>query len=304
MNLGAVAVLTTARVVQAPLLAALLLGGSAAKVRRTISARSIATEIGPTLLFPVRLRRPAAVVLCFCELALGVGLLVTVGGFGAGPPALVFRSLTVVLFGTAVGALYELRSRQPEAGCGCFGELSYAPVGWRTVARSVLLCAAAVASVSAPPLHKPSPAGHAIVMLAVLGAELCVLAALSPELGEVMVRLGYSEPCEIRRLPVEHSLARLRSSRQWREHRHNLITKEPVDVWREGCWRFAVFPGMLASRRVEVVFAVYLKARHPPVRVGVFDPLADSHALPAVPAQRRGELPPAVTTTLPLSKQI
>jgi hypothetical protein len=164
---------------------------------------------------------------------------------------------------------------------------------------------AAVVSVSAPPLHKPSTAGHAVAMLAVLGAELCVLAALSPELGEVMVRLGYSEPCEIRRLPVEHSLARLRSSRQWREHRHNLIAKEPVDVWREGCWRFAVYPGMLASRRVEIVFAVYLKARHPLVRVGVLDPLADSHALPAVPAQRRGELPPpAVATDLPLSKQI
>ena len=295
MNLGAVAVLTTARDVQAPLLAALLLGGCAAKVHRTISARSIATEIGPTLLFPVRLRRPAAVVLCFCELALGVGLLVTVGGLGSGLPALVFRSLTVVLFGTAVGALYELRSRQPEAGCGCFGDLSDTPVGWRTLARSALLCAAAIVSVSAPPLHKPSSAGLAIVMLAVLGAELCVIAALSPELGEVMVRLGYSEPCEIRRLPVEHSLARLRSSRQWREHRHNLITKEPVAVWREGCWRFAVFPGILASRRVEVVFAVYLKTRHPIVRVGVFDPLAGSHALPAVPSQRRGELPPVVT---------
>jgi hypothetical protein len=304
MNLGAVAVLSTARDVQAPLLAALLLGGCAAKVRQTISTRSIAPEMGPTLLFPVRLRRPAAFVVCVCELALGAGLLVTVGGFGAGPPALVFRLLTVVLFGTAVGALYELRSRKPEAGCGCFGDLSDTPVGWRTLARSALLCVAAVVSLSAPALDKPSSAGQAMVVLAVLGAELCVLAALSAELGEVMVRLGYSEPCEIRRLPVEHSLARLRSSRQWREHRHHLITKEPVDVWREGCWRFAVFPGMLASRRVEIVFAVYLKARHPPVRVAVFDPLADSHALPAIPSQRRGELPPAAVTTLPLSKQI
>lgn len=286
--------LSTARDVQAPLLAALLLGGCAAKVRRTISARSVAAEMGPTLLFPIRLRRPAAIVVCVCELALGVGLLVTVGGFGAGAPALVFRWLTVVLFGTAVGALYELRSRQPEAGCGCFGDLSDTPVGWRTLARSALLCAAAVASVSAPALHRPALAGHAMVVLPVLAAELCVLAALSPELGEVMVRLGYSEPCEIRRLPVEHSLARLRSSRQWREHRHNLITREPVDVWREGCWRFAAFPGMLASRRVEVVFAVYLKARRPPVRVGIYDLLADGHALPAIPAQRSGELPPAV----------
>ena len=304
MNLGAVAVLSTARDVQAPLLAALLLGGCAAKVRRTVSARSVATEMGPTLLFPIRLRRPAAVVVCASELALGVGLLVTVGGFASGTPAVVFRLLTVVLFGTAVGALHELRSRQPEAGCGCFGDLSDTPVGWRTLARSALLCVAAVVSVTAPALHKPPQAGHAIVAFAVLGAELCVLAMLSPELGEVMVRLGYSEPCEIRRLSVEHSLARLRSSRQWREHRHNLITREPVDVWREGCWRFAVFPGMLASRRIDVVFAVHLKARHPQVRAAIYDPLADIHALPAIPSQRRGELPPAVAANLPLSKQL
>jgi hypothetical protein len=42
-------------------------------------------------------------------------------------------------------------------------------------------------------------------------------------------------------------------------------------VWREGCWRFAVFPGILASRRVEVVFAVYMSGRHAPIRAGVID---------------------------------
>lgn len=304
MNVGVVAVLSTARNVQAPLLAALLLGGCAAKVRRFISARSIAPHMGPTVLFPVRLRRQAGIVVCGCELALGAGLLVTAGVFGAGTPALVLRLLTVVLFATAVGALHELRGRQPEAGCGCFGDLSDTPVGWRTLTRSALLGVAAVVSVSAPPLHMPTSAGHAIVVLAVLVAEVGLLAALSPEVGELMVRLGYSEPCEIRKLPVEHSLARLRSSRQWREHRHHLINREPADVWREGCWRFAVFPAMLASRRVEVVFAIYLRPRHPPIRVGVFDPLGGDRALPAVPPQRQGELPPEPAPTLPLSKQV
>ena len=54
--------------------------------------------MGPTALFPVRLRRPAAIVVCASELGLGAGLLVTAGRFGAGPPALAVRSLTVVLF--------------------------------------------------------------------------------------------------------------------------------------------------------------------------------------------------------------
>jgi hypothetical protein len=291
MNMGASAVLSAARDVQVPLLAALLLGGCAAKARRAISARSIAPDMGPTALFPVRLHRPVAIVVCVSELALGAGLLVTADGLGAGPPALAVRLLTVVLFGTAVGALHELRSKRPAAGCGCFGDLSDTPVGWRAITRSVLLGAAAVAAVDAPPLHKPASAGQAIVVLAVAVLELCLLAALSPELGEVMIRLGYSEPCEVRRLPVTRSLAALRGSPQWRQYRGYLVGTQPTDVWREGCWRFAVFPGVLASHPVEVVFAIYLKPRRPQVRVGVFDPTADDRALPAaVPQQRRPEL--------------
>ena len=102
-------------------------------------------------------------------------------------------------------------------------------------------------------------------------AEFAVLAALSPELGELMVRLGRTEPCELRRIPVAKSLDTLWASASWRRYHRYLITTEPTDVWREGCWRFAVFPGILASRRVEVVFAVYLTGRHAPVRVGVLD---------------------------------
>jgi hypothetical protein len=297
MNLGTSAVLSASRDIQVPLLAGLLLGGCAAKARRAISTRSLAPDMGPTALFPVRLHRPVAVVVCVSELTLGVGLLLTAGRLGAGLPALAIRLLTVVLFGTAAGALHELRSKRPAAGCGCFGDLSDTPVGWRTITRSVLLGVAAVVGVGAPPLHKPASAGQAIVVLAVVVIELSVLAALSPELGEVMVRLGYSEPCEVRRLPVARSLAALRGSPQWRQYRGYLIAAEPTDVWREGCWRFAVFPGVLATRPVEIVFAVYLKPRRPPVRVGVLDPAASNRAiLPAVPRQRHPELLPAPAT--------
>lgn len=287
------AVLGMTREVQVPLLAVLLLGGCAAKARRAIRTRSIAREMGPTALFPVRLRRPAAIVVCAGELGLGVGLLVTAGRFGAGPPALAVRSLTVVLFGTAVGALHVLRTRQPVVGCGCFGDLSDTPVSWRTLTRTALLCGAAVAALGAPALHMPASAPQALVVLGVLVAEVSVLVALSPEFAEVMVRLGYNEPCEVRRLPVARSLTALRGSPQWRQYHRYLITWEPADVWREGCWRFAVFPGMLAGRRVEVVFAIHLTPRRPQVRVGLFDSLAASRTLPAIPRQRQGELLPA-----------
>jgi len=288
-------ILGAAREVQIPLVAALLIGGCAAKARRAAATRSIAAGISPTAMFPLRVRRPIAIALCATELTLGVAMLLTAGPFGAGPLALGIRSATALLFGTAVGALHELRIRRPSAGCGCFGDLSDTPVGWRTMARSALLCAAAVAAIGVPPLHKPASAGQAVVVLAIAAVELLVLAALSPEIGEIMVRLGYSEPCEVRRVPVSRTLAALRSSAPWRRYRHQLAATEPIDVWREGCWRYLVFPGTVASRRVEVVFAVYLKSRRAPVRVGVVAPAADMssredpvHALadPQVPPPR------------------
>lgn len=276
-------VLTAAREVQIPLLAALLLGACAAKARRVVWAVPTEERTSPTAMFPVRLRRPAALTLFAGELALGACLLLTAGRFGAGLPALVVRSATALLFGTAVGALHVLRSRQPDAGCGCFGDLSETPVSWRSLARSALLCAAAIATIGVSPLHLPVSARQAGLVLSVAGIELLVLAFLSPEIGEIMVRLGYSEPCEVRRLPVSRTLAALHGSAHWRRYRRMLVSpEEPVDVWREGCWRYVVFQGLVASRRVDVVFAVYLKPRRAPVRAGIFDATADRRLREAV----------------------
>jgi hypothetical protein len=295
--------LTVTRDIQLPVLAALLLGAGAAKARRVISGHSLAKASGPTGMFPVRLRSPMAIALLVLEFVLGAGLLVTAGRFGAGPPAVVVRSVAAVLFGTAVAALHELRDRQPDAGCGCFGDISHTPVSWRALVRSAVLCVAAIATISLPPLEAPETARHAGLMLAVLAVELAVLAALSPEIGELMVRLGYSEPCEVRRLPVARTLSALRGSGHWRRYRRYLTSEEPVDVWREGCWRYVVFPAMLASRRVEVVFAVYLKSRRAPVRAGIFDATADRRAREAadgavaaitVPAPSEAAVTPAL----------
>ena len=267
-------VLGASREVQIPLLAALLIGGCAAKARRVLSARSIEAGIGPTVVFPLRLHRPVAIALCVSELGLGGGLLLTAGPLSAGPAAHAVRSATAVLFGTAVGALYELRARQPGAGCGCFGDLSDTPVSWRVMTRSALLCAAAIAAIGVPPLHRPASAGQALTMLAVAAIELAVLAVLSPEVGGIMVRLGYSEPCEVRRVPVSRTLAALHDSAPWRHYRHHLLATDPIDVWREGCWRYVVFPGTVDGHRVEVVFAAYLEPGRPQVRVGIADPEA------------------------------
>lgn len=263
------------REVQIPLLAVLLIGGCAAKARRAISARSIDVGIGPTALFPLRLRRPVAIAMCAAELSLGSALLVTAGPFGAGAPAMTVRAATTLLFATAVGALHELRGRRPEASCGCFGDLSHTPVNWRVLTRSALLAVAALGTVTAGPLRALTPPTGVWALAGIVMAEVAVLVALSPEIGEVMVRCGYSEPCALRRIPVARTLSALRHSTQWRRYRRYLTDTEPGDVWREGCWRYAVFSGVAGGREVDVVFAVYMQPRRPAIRAAIVDASTD-----------------------------
>ena len=316
MHLGGLAVLSAVRDVQVPILSVLLLGGCAAKARAALRARSIAAALGPTAMFPLRLRRPVAVFMCASEFALGCSLILTAGRLGAGVPAAVVRATTALLFFTAVGALHELRTRHPDAGCGCFGDISDTPVGLRAMARSAVLSAMAVASVGVPPLRMPSTPQAAALLIGCAVIEVAIIAALSPELGEILVRLGYSEPCEIRRVPVARTLAALRSSSAWRRYRRQIASREPSDVWREGCWRMVTYPAMLQGRAVDIVFAVYLQDRRPPVRAAVLDamdgepitasweplPPVTSHAPPPhsllpvltapIPAETRATTPP------------
>jgi hypothetical protein len=270
MPLGG-AVLIAAREVQVPILALLLVGACATKARRAIRTRSIDAAASPTLTFPARLRTPGTLGLCACELGLGVGLIVTAGHAGAGTSAVTVRAVTALLFALAVAALNEMRLSRPDVGCGCFGDLSGTPVSMRSLARAGLLCAGAIATIGVPPLRVPRSADQALLLLAAGATELLVIVALSPEAGEILVRLGYAEPCEARRLPVSRTLAALRGSGAWRYYRPYLSAREPADIWREGCWRFIAYPGLASGRKVDVVFAVYLQSRRPPVRAAMVD---------------------------------
>lgn len=282
--------LSALREVQIPLLAVLLIIAAVAKAGQAVRVRGAAWT-SPTALFPLHLRRPLAIALCCTELLLGGGLLVTAGPFGAGTPAITVRALTTLLLATGVGALHELRGRRPQAGCGCFGELSHAPVSWRVLARAALLAVAALGTVTAGPLRELAPLTQAWVLFGIVVAEVAVLAALSPEIGEVMVRLGYSEPCELRRIPVTRTLVTLRRSAQWRRYRRYLTDNEPSDVWREACWRYVVFPGIADSRVVDIVFAVYMHPRRPAIRAAIVDSATDQAlASLTIPFQRSAPL--------------
>jgi hypothetical protein len=257
---------------QAPVLALLMALGGVAKFA---TARGEAepgglTRLGPAILVPDRLRVPAMMLCAFGELVLATGLMVSTHPF--------FRWGTTAFFAVSTYVLWELRRRRPDVGCGCFGEVSAAPVGLRAIGRTVVLAAMALTlALTAPPPGWEVMAPLSPIVLAACAAGLVLVAVLSPELEETIARLRYRAPCERRAVPAGIAFARLRSSSAWRAHRHLLVAQEPTDSWRELCWRFFVYPGRApAGDQVDVVFAVYLSGRRPPVRVALVTATGDA----------------------------
>ncbi|MEP7026168.1 MAG: MauE/DoxX family redox-associated membrane protein, partial [Actinomycetota bacterium] len=263
--------LITVREIQIPVLSALLLGGCAAKLVNVLRARSLAAGLGPTALFPMHLRRPMANAMCATEASLGIGLILTSGRIARGTPANAVRLGTVLLFLVATCALIELRGSKPDVGCGCFGDFSTAPVSGRSMLRSALLAVAALTTVGLEPLRPPLHGTDVILPLGIFAAELMLIAMISPEVGEALVRLGYSEPCEMRLVPEARTLAALQRSSPWRRHAHLITADRPVDVWRELCWRYVVYPGEAYGKPVELVFAVYLRQHRPVIQAALVD---------------------------------
>ncbi|MFG1708414.1 MauE/DoxX family redox-associated membrane protein [Nonomuraea sp. M3C6] len=252
---------------QLPLLIVLLSMGTVAKV---ITVRSggepgSLSRLGPAVLVPGRMQAPALLICAAGELGLAAGLLLTTHPL--------FRWGTVAFFALSTYVLVELRRRRPDAGCGCFGEVSSAPVGLRSIGRTVALTVMAGLSV-----WSPVPGWAAMIEPSwLMAAGVAVLAVLSPEIEEMIDRVRFRAPCEQRPGPAESiTLARLRSSGAWRAQQDELTSAEPYDSWRELCWRFFAFRNHDLD---DVVFAVYLSGRRPAVRMAVVS-AADSDSLP------------------------
>src|SRR5215475_11322824 len=265
-------ILHAIREVQIPILAAMLLGACAAKLAQVLKAGGLSATFGPTALFPANIRRPVALGICVIEAALGLGLILTAGGTGGKVPAMAFRAGSCLFFIVATCALIELRASRPDVGCGCFGELSTSPVNFRTIARSALFAIAALVTITLGPIGRPPVKASAIAeLLGILAAELLVIGALSPEIGEGLIRLGYSEPCELPIVPSGRTLAALHRSRQWRRHSRLITSAVPADIWRELCWRYVVYPASYDNRAADLVFAIFLKHRRPAIRAALVD---------------------------------
>ena len=268
-----VSVLQVIREVQIPLVAVMLLGACVTKLLRMRRTGSLDSGLGPPALFPMNLRRSVALTMCVVECGLGLGLIVTAGDTkvtGGLAAATVVRIGAGLLFAVATSALIELRTVRPDLGCGCFGDFSTAPVSGRAIARSAFLAAAILSTIDLRAVP-PRTGAAGLELLAIVCAELVLIGFLSPEVGEGLIRLGYSEPCELRTVPSARTLAALRRSKQWRRYSGLIASEVPADVWRELCWRYVVYPSSYEARPADLVFAVFLQHRRPIVHAALVD---------------------------------
>ncbi|OLT13661.1 hypothetical protein BJF79_19910 [Actinomadura sp. CNU-125] len=266
---------TTAQNAQVLLLAAVLLAACAAKLafREPVPqapdhVHGVPVPAGLARLTALRRSRRMTVCLGAGEGVLGLGLLVS--------SHLSVRLATTVAFAAATWVVGELRVRRPDAGCGCFGGLSGRRVGRRSVARAVLLTAVAVTALGAPHTGLDALRDGHVTLGAVFAVELLLFAALSPEVTAVFGRRRLPgarpvTPCERRRSPLAETYATLHASAEWAAYENAVTSAVPLDVWREGCWRFLAFPARLDGRDVRLVFAVSTAERarvdRQPVRV-------------------------------------
>ena len=175
-------------------------------------------------------------LLCTFEMCLGLALLVTVLPVGTRPGMALFapraatgaRIAAAAFFLVAAAALAELRGRRPDLGCGCFGDFSARPAGRRSD-RPGGAAHRRRTDLRREPGPVPSRRGATgpLLFLGIVCAELALIAALSPEVSEALVRLGYTDPCELRQVPAERTLAALRRSRTWRRHAQAVTTEMP-----------------------------------------------------------------------------
>ncbi|RKS79440.1 hypothetical protein BZB76_0906 [Actinomadura pelletieri DSM 43383] len=256
---------------QVLLLASVLLAACLAKlaVREPVVAshhvHGVPVPAGLARLTALRGSRRMAVGLGVGEGILGLALLVT--------SHLSVRLATTVAFAAATWVVGELRVRRPDAGCGCFGGLSSRRVERRSVLRAMLFTAAAVASLGAPLAGLDVLRDVQAQVWLVFAVELALFAALSPELPALLERGALprcpgrtSTPCERRRSPIEETYTTLHASAAWSAYENVIASATPLDVWREGCWRFVVFPAHVDGQNMEVVFAVSTTERDRTVR--------------------------------------
>lgn len=191
------------------------------------------------------------------------------------PPAWTAEVLAATALGLGfTGYLVYAKVVVPEACCGCAGK-SAKPVGYRSIARALLLTAtAAVALTTSQGWWSAGPAA------AVLIAEAALFVALSPELDRYWLlplrrlRVRLSHPLAgtaSNAVPLAATQRRLVNSPAYRAVT-GLLRSDIRDYWDEEDWRFVSYTARYDGRPATAVFAVPHGDSAPEtVRVAVVD---------------------------------
>jgi len=189
------------------------------------------------------------------ELVLGAALLL--------PPAL--RVEAVAAVAVTAGFLAYLgyaRLTVPEASCGCMSARR-APVGVRSFARAAALLLASTAAVVDPAAWLEALAAQPVNAIAVIAAELAMVAALSPEcdaywllpLRRLRVRLTHPLAGASDEVPLAATVQQLHRSGVYRQIAR-LLSSDVREHWDEGEWRIVCYAARFRGEDVTAVFAV------------------------------------------------
>jgi methylamine utilization protein MauE len=189
------------------------------------------------------------------ELVVGLALLT--------PPVLVVEAwLAVGLSAGMLGYLGYAKVKAPDSSCGCLGE-KHAPVGWRSLARSVLMISAGALAVAAVSWWPTAIVDSPVATVGLLVAEAALLVAMSPELDRRWliplrrwrVRLRHPLAAGAFAVPLESSVQQLIKSDAYRSVSTRLRS-DVLEHWDEGEWRILTYSARTEDGPATAVFAV------------------------------------------------
>jgi hypothetical protein len=159
---------------------------------------------------------------------------------------------------------------RPGSPCGCFGGLSSGPSWWQSLLRTgVLLGCCLVALVSGGGW---TTAGGGPGVWGLVALELTALVVVSPERHGLAGSAGgwirrsqwtierwrIGEDCAKAEGPPSRETRWLPETALWGRVSSYVRADEASEVWREGCWEFATFPGRYDGAQATVVFGIPL----------------------------------------------
>jgi hypothetical protein len=159
---------------------------------------------------------------------------------------------------------------RPGSPCGCFGRLSSAAPWWQSLLRTGLLLGCCLLALVSGGGWTTAGAGPGV--WALVAVELIALVVVSPERqGLARAAVGWirrsqwtierwriGEDCAKAEGPPSRETRWLPQTALWRRVSGYVRADEASEVWREGCWEFATFPGRYGGAQATVVFGIPL----------------------------------------------